>query len=114
MKDELEVVGGNNEITFRLKNGKKEMKARIVGPREIIGVPGEWVDAVLNSDSSPEFLDLVLGHIISKRVVDRVVVKPARIDSKVRAVLDKYKFRNLGMNIFIRPVSPELDRDLNQ
>ncbi len=110
MKDELVVIGGENEIVFKLRNGKKELKARVIGPREIIGVPGEWVDAVIRCDSDPEFLKMVLDHILENKLVDRVIVKAKLLDKRTKNLLDEYGFRNLGLNVFVKPIAPELDR----
>ena len=110
--DELEIVGGENELTFRRKHTKEVITARLAGPREIVGVPGEWVDAVFNVDGECELLEAVLDHIQKKNMVDRVIVKLTNPKKKMRARLEDLGFVHLGRNIFVKPVNPELSRFL--
>ncbi len=110
--DELEIVGGENELTFRRKHTKESITARLAGPREIVGIPGEWVDAVFNVDGNCELLELVLDHMQSKRMVDRVIVKLTNPKKRMRSKLEDWGFVHLGRNIFVKPINPELSRFL--
>ncbi len=106
--DKLEILGGEEELVFRIKHSKSELRARIVGPREIVGIPGEWVDAVFKLESDIELLEMVLDHLESKRVVDRVVVKVTTPKNKLIKTLKNKGFKHLGLNIFVKPINPEL------
>ncbi len=105
---ELEVQGGEDGLVFRRKYTKEFISARVVGPREIVGLPGEWVDAVFKLNGNMELFEMALEHLQSKKTVDRVIVKLSEPKQKIRNRLEDMGFVHLGMNIYVKPINPRL------
>ncbi len=106
----LEVVGGEDKLVFRRKHEKGEVVVYKKGPREIIGVPGEWIDGVINVDRYSDLLEEVITHIESNEYVDRMIVKVENPHKKIIRLLDSRDFVHLGLNNYMKVLNNNLRR----
>ncbi len=110
--NELEVIGGDGRLTFRRRYAKDTISARVVGPREIVGIPGSWVDAVFKLDGNLDLFEDIVAHLEKNEIVDRVVVRLVTPNTKVKRKLEDLGFVHLGLNVFTKPVSRSLAKYL--
>ncbi|GEM_PF-5713948 len=104
----LEIIGGEDKLVFRRRHEKGEIVLAKKGPREIIGLPGEWIDGVISVDRHSDLLEEVLDYLENSKHVDRIIIKVLNPQKRIYRMLNNRDFVHMGLNNYLKVVSDEL------